>query len=541
MATQVISGALLKGFLTSTASILIPVALGGALGAKEIFRLAHVDGMMKYIFWVGLPALVFRRLALSDPGTLDVRLLGSDALSKLIPFALLLLWRRFFSKSGRIESFEWVITFFMLSTLPNTVFIGDAVLNPLFGVQIERETTSIIFAQSLYWYNLCIILLEIREVMLEDEKAKTVLPTVVAMDKLPGRKLPPLNMQKGKEVLEPSLSTTPGEMSGRVTGETEDDTQSKGSTRAFSCSSRSFTYYSPVDSLAQSFSSAVCKLVPDDQDKAGSVSGRVASDLHVDQALGTDLPTPRIALPLPKPPANLSKGKQQTVQMRDFENDKGLRQVELEFGRNFGMDGFRPLSEFSPDPAQKMCSMLRASWKAWFTTKASFSRMLVTRIVLRIFSTPLVYASIFGFVYSLLAVKHNWRMPSFILTTFSFLADGAIGLAMVALGVILASSILASKSLWGMIPCGMKWLLAGFAARYFAAPIFMYASSAAFSLKGTTLRYAIVQVLIPQASFGFALAKQYNCKMTIMLAATMVQMLSFIPIVLAFYAFLDAV
>lgn len=160
--------------------------------------------------------------------------------------------------------------------------------------------------------------------------------------------------------------------------------------------------------------------------------------------------------------------------------------------------------------------------------------------------------------------------------------------------MILASSILASKSLWGMIPCGVKWLLAGFAARYFAAPIFMYASSAAFSLKGTTLRYAVVQVrtcvlrmqdlslplennskqrlyqsssyqfsqsehyfvlkavgssdkvwglvatglrhwclhsnriwvyarneqvLIPQASFGFALAKQHNCKMSIILAA----------------------
>lgn len=244
------------------------------MGAKEIFRLPHVDGMMKYIFWVGLPALVFRRLALSDPGALDLRLLGSDALSKLMPFALLLLWRRFFSKSGRIESFEWVITFFMLSTLPNTVLIGDAVLNPLFGEEIEKETTSIIFAQCLYWYNVCIVLFEIRELMLEDEKAKNALPTVAVTNKLALGKPPvlsALNVQKdNKEAFATPLSVSPGEMSTRL-ADSDDDNESRCSTRAFSCSSRSFSIHSPADSLAQSFSSAVFKMVPgDDQDKPGN-------------------------------------------------------------------------------------------------------------------------------------------------------------------------------------------------------------------------------------------------------------------------------
>jgi hypothetical protein len=270
MATQQISGELLKHFLTSTASILIPVALGGALGAKGTFRLPHVDGMMKYIFWVGLPALVFRRLALSDPGQLDLRLLGSDALSKLMPFALLLLWRRFFSRSGRIESFEWVITFFMLSTLPNTVLIGDSVLNPLFGAEIESKTTSIIFAQSLYWYNLCIILFEIRELMLEDEKTKSVLPTVSHQEKTSAPKLPALDAPKEKEPLTSPVSSSPGETSGQA-GQLDDDAQSKCSTQAFSCSSRSFSVQSPGDSRVQSFSSAVWTLPGDDQDKAGTV------------------------------------------------------------------------------------------------------------------------------------------------------------------------------------------------------------------------------------------------------------------------------
>ncbi|CAM6098524.1 unnamed protein product [Calypogeia fissa] len=49
------------------------------------------------------------------------------------------------------------------------VLVGDSILKPMFGELAESQTTTIIFAQCLYWYNFVILLMEIREVMLEDE------------------------------------------------------------------------------------------------------------------------------------------------------------------------------------------------------------------------------------------------------------------------------------------------------------------------------------------------------------------------------------
>ncbi|CAM6115067.1 unnamed protein product [Calypogeia fissa] len=170
---------LIGDFFASIAPGYLTFGVGVAFTFTKFLKPEFSFAFASYGHHVGLPAIVFKRLALDDPGQLDLKLLGADAISKFIPLVLLLLWWRFFSKYGKRESFEWVIVFFVLSTFPNTVLIGEALLSPMFGTWVKTETKDIEFAQALYWYVLIIMLMEIRELMLEDERKKPALPIVL--------------------------------------------------------------------------------------------------------------------------------------------------------------------------------------------------------------------------------------------------------------------------------------------------------------------------------------------------------------------------
>ncbi|CAM6099982.1 unnamed protein product [Calypogeia fissa] len=170
---------LIGDFFASIAPGYLTFGVGVAFTFTKFLKPEFSFSFASYAHHVGLPAIVFKRLALDDPGQLDLKLLAADAISKFIPLVLLLLWWRFFSKYGKRESFEWVIVFFVLSTFPNTVLIGEALLSPMFGTWVKTETKDIEFAQALYWYVLIIMLMEIRELMLEDERKKPALPIVL--------------------------------------------------------------------------------------------------------------------------------------------------------------------------------------------------------------------------------------------------------------------------------------------------------------------------------------------------------------------------
>lgn len=59
-------------------------------------------------------------------------------------------------------SFDWVISIFMLATLPNTVIVGIPLLQPMYGEIALQGSICIISAQFLFWYNVCIVLFEVR-------------------------------------------------------------------------------------------------------------------------------------------------------------------------------------------------------------------------------------------------------------------------------------------------------------------------------------------------------------------------------------------
>ncbi|CAM6020648.1 unnamed protein product [Sphagnum balticum] len=125
-----------------------------------------------------IPAYVFRVLAFNNPYTLSLRILAADFLSKAVPLCLLCVWAAVPSslysstkeeeeEAARRRKFEWAISFFMLATLPNTVIVGIPLLQPMYGKIAIQGSICIISAQCLFWYNVCIVLFEVRAAQLQ--------------------------------------------------------------------------------------------------------------------------------------------------------------------------------------------------------------------------------------------------------------------------------------------------------------------------------------------------------------------------------------
>lgn len=69
--------------------------------------------------------------------------------------------------AARRRKFDWAISFFMLATLPNTVIVGIPLLQPMYGKIAIQGSICIISAQCLFWYNVCIVLFEVRAAQLQ--------------------------------------------------------------------------------------------------------------------------------------------------------------------------------------------------------------------------------------------------------------------------------------------------------------------------------------------------------------------------------------
>jgi predicted permease len=70
-------------------------------------------------------------------------------------------------EAARRRKFDWAISFFMLATLPNTVIVGIPLLQPMYGKIAIQGSICIISAQFLFWYNVCIVLFEVRAAQLQ--------------------------------------------------------------------------------------------------------------------------------------------------------------------------------------------------------------------------------------------------------------------------------------------------------------------------------------------------------------------------------------
>ncbi|CAK9191856.1 unnamed protein product [Sphagnum troendelagicum] len=327
-----------------------------------------------------LPAYVCHFLAFNNPYNLSLHILAADFLSKAVLLCVLCAWAlassSLYSAKAAVArtSFDWVISIFMLATLPNTVIVGIPLLQPMYGEIALQGSICIISAQFLFWYNVCIVLFEVRR----DSTESSTTPTTVRHHR------------------------------------------------------------------DQFESTTTCKL---------------PEEIQQVKRAGT-----------------------------------------------------------SPDQAQ-------------LVGRFSMLHHVLKRVLFRLLRQPILYSSVLGFTYSLLASRWGFNMPRIVESSLQILTNMTLGACMFILGVFMASQP-------SLLPCGLWKTIGGMVIRFGVAPAIMAIASVAVGIRGNSLRFAITQAAFPQGIMTFVLAKEYNMHADIFATAVSFHTLIFLPFVLLYYVLL---
>nr|ALB77706.1 Auxin export transporter PIN1a [Antirrhinum majus] len=144
-----------------TAVVPLYVAMILAYGSVKwwkIFTPDQCSGINRFVALFAVPLLSFHFIASNNPYAMNLRFIAADTLQKLIVLAVLTVWSNL-SKRG---SLEWTITFFSLSTLPNTLVMGIPLLKGMYGDYSGTLMVQIVVLQCIIWYTLMLFMFEYR-------------------------------------------------------------------------------------------------------------------------------------------------------------------------------------------------------------------------------------------------------------------------------------------------------------------------------------------------------------------------------------------
>jgi auxin efflux carrier family protein len=124
----------------------------------KLFTPEQCSGINKFVAKFSIPLLSFQILSTNNPYSMNLKLIFSDVLQK----SLSLLGFAVASRVCCEEKFDWLITGFSLSTLPNTLIVGIPLLKGMYGDEAVKLLSQIVALQSLVWYTLLLFLFEFR-------------------------------------------------------------------------------------------------------------------------------------------------------------------------------------------------------------------------------------------------------------------------------------------------------------------------------------------------------------------------------------------
>lgn len=115
-------------------------------------------GINRFVSIFAVPLLSFQFISGNNPYQMNFRFIAADAVSKVFVLLCLGLWVRY-SKRG---SLEWMITLFVLITIPNTLVMGTPLLAAMYGAGPGALTIQAVVLQCIIWYTLLLIMYEYR-------------------------------------------------------------------------------------------------------------------------------------------------------------------------------------------------------------------------------------------------------------------------------------------------------------------------------------------------------------------------------------------
>lgn len=124
----------------------------------KLFTPEQCSGINKFVAKFSIPLLSFQVLSTNNPYDMNLKLIFSDVIQK----SLSLLGFVVISRAFCTEKFDWLITGFSLSTLPNTLIVGIPLLKGMYGDEAVKLISQIVALQSLIWYTLLLFLFELR-------------------------------------------------------------------------------------------------------------------------------------------------------------------------------------------------------------------------------------------------------------------------------------------------------------------------------------------------------------------------------------------
>ncbi|MQL70617.1 hypothetical protein Taro_002940, partial [Colocasia esculenta] len=124
----------------------------------KIFTREQCLGINKFVANISIPLLSFHVISSNNPYEMNAKLILSDALQKM---GALLLFGALSRISPRCD-LDWIVTWFSVTTLPNTLVVGIPLLRAMYGDEAVKYLGQIIALQSIIWYDILLFLFECR-------------------------------------------------------------------------------------------------------------------------------------------------------------------------------------------------------------------------------------------------------------------------------------------------------------------------------------------------------------------------------------------
>ncbi|KAF8015388.1 hypothetical protein BT93_H1022 [Corymbia citriodora subsp. variegata] len=459
----------------------------------KIFTPQQCAGINRYVAAYAVPILSFDVVASCNFYNMNYRFLGADTLQKVVILASLVLWIIFSRKS----SIEWVISFFSLSTLPNTLIIGIPLLQAMYGDYTKDLMVQIVVLQGLIWYTLLLILLEYRGAMiLVNENFPDCSRTITSIR------------------VDPDVVS----LNGCETLETEAEIDDNGKVHVVVRRSSASSMESPIRKSLERLSSVT--IAP----RASNLSGRSYRGRNQSSELINNF-----LFPLRQPSYQTSPRK---VPMMSRDSDssaapaKGLHMFawgsRADKLRNFSSrithcssdlssQNFRGRLNEDAENASEMSDIEGNAMNAALgrPPAAVMTRLVVLMVWRKLYRNANVYGSVIGLAWSLLSVKLHIQMPLIVSGSIKILSNTGLGMAMFSIGLFMGSQP-------KLIPCGY-WLAAfTMFLRFIVGPLVTAATSAVLGIRGELLCVLIIQAALPEAVVPFVFANEYKIHADIM-------------------------
>ncbi|KAK7329105.1 hypothetical protein VNO77_23251 [Canavalia gladiata] len=545
----------------------------GSVRWWKIFTPEQCSGINRFVAVFAVPFLSFHFISSNNPYTMNFRFIGADSLQKVVILVALFLWNTF-TKWGSID---WTITFFSLSTLPNTLIMGVPLLKAMYGDFTASLMVQIVVLQSVIWYTLMLCMFEYRsakqlisEQFPETAGAIASLRVDSSVSSLHG--IEPLqadaeigengklhvvvrNMSSrsngissfnksynstasnhtGMEIYSVHSHREPPQRASSFDGahlyktslkSSFDEEMSKRYWRSKSWNTELLNYGGLVSSDSNPYQKPMFPVSNRDIMSDG-VGGAISNNKELHMFVWSSSASPnnsdgnlrhavnRVAS------ADFGSGTIEPSKAvgipQETNASRGSREWKLDM--EGGNEGEVKNEESDANRKQKMPS---------FSVMTRLIFIMVWRNLIR---NPNFYASILGLVWSLIAFRWNIKLPSIVEGSISILSNTGLGMAMFSLGLFMA---LQPK----IITCGKTRATISMAIRFLAGPAVIAATSTAMGIRGVLLKVAVVQAALPQGIVPFVFAKEYNLHADLLSTAVIFGMVVALPVTIIYYVLL---